>query len=306
MQRPIMRNISPIAPSTSSITGNNIAPQPNKLINTSGSKLIGGRKKNKDDYDYVDIDLNQQITPETWSVAVAYGNSGGGKTTFATTFPSPFFIATENGTSKSSGAPNGINIYKQQNVEPLTALFSILKKLEMEGPHEQRKTIVFDHLGALDRLFYIRAEGKLDDNKKLSSISYSSNLKIFDEWAKFFDQLTLTQNAMNAKVLFLCHDTGIEKNSPKKSQDKFTTFDLSAKVRSYLTKTADTIFHCYIEQNEHGNNVFKVACNSNPYSEAKNRMDIDEPMIVDRYNGYQTIMNAAEEAKAKLSLYEEK
>lgn len=134
------------------------------------------------------IDMYEPSKTGTFGVVV-YGASGSGKTTFASTFPDPFFIDADRGMRSLSGAYPRIRL--KDVPKPFTFVLQILQDAAAKrgpwapgGKLADKKTIIIDSITSLVD-DYLMPEALREDNRNVYSDKAS-----YDEYGKIKTRMT--------------------------------------------------------------------------------------------------------------------
>ena len=205
---------------------------------------------------------------------VLYGMEGIGKSSFASRFPTPIFIQTEDGLSQLDCARFPLSKNENDVVEKLDAL--------AYGNHDF-KTVVIDSLDWLERLIWdeVCSENKVENIEKIGfARGYTYALT---HWRKILEQLT-TLRERGMIVLLLAHAIAEDYNDPEVAGLKRFTPRLHKTARSLIAEYVDAVF---LATRKFGaakgdvNNPRIIRTDASPYQVAKSRYSIPAELPLD-------------------------
>lgn len=142
---------------------------------------------------------------------LVYGESGIGKTSFALTFPNPFFIDIEN------GLPPHITMPRVRDVTDMKKVYAGIAWL-CNQKHEF-KTLVIDSLDRMEPLLQALVASRIQPNAKVpADISGQHRFAIWpnidDEWKTFVKACNFLRKNKKMDIIYICHGQYVEINDP--------------------------------------------------------------------------------------------
>lgn len=205
---------------------------------------------------------------------VLYGMEGIGKSTFATNFPNPIFVQTEDGLSQLDVARFPLAKTTDAVVAQLTAL--VREKNDYQ-------TVVVDSLDWLERLIWddVCESNKVDSIEK---IGYGKGyVMALTRWRQILDLLT-TLHEQKKIVLLLAHALAEDYSDPEVTALKRFTPRLHKTVRSLIAEYVDAVFFAtrrFGAAKGDADNPRVVRSEATPYQVAKSRFSIPSEMPLD-------------------------
>ena len=203
---------------------------------------------------------------------VLYGMEGIGKSTFASRFPNPVFVQTEDGLgnidcAKFPLAQSAEDVYRQ-----LDALRS-----------SDFATVVLDSLDWLERLIWDQV-AKDEKVASIEKIGYGKGYVIaLTYWRKILDVLSAL-HAQNKIVLLLAHAVAEDYTDPEVANLKRFTPRLHKTARSLIAEYVDVILLAtrqFGAAKGDANNPRIVRTEASPYQVAKSRYAIPAELPLD-------------------------
>lgn len=205
---------------------------------------------------------------------VLYGMEGIGKSTFASRFPSPIFIQTEDGLAQIDCARFPLAKTTNDVVAQLDAL---------ANEKNDFATVVVDSLDWLERLIWddVCANAKVDSIEKIGYARGYTHALTF--WRKILEQLTTLRE--NGKIiLLLAHAIAEDYSDPEVAGLKRFTPRLHKTARSLIAEYVDAVF---LATRKFGaakgdvNNPRIIRTDASPYQVAKSRYSIPSELPLD-------------------------
>ena len=216
---------------------------------------------------------------------ILYGMEGIGKSTFASNFPAPVFIQTEDGLGM-------IDCAKFPLAKTFDDVYEELLALESE-PNEF-KTIVIDSLDWLERLIWdkVAQDSKVDN---IEQIAYGKGYTIaLTFWRIVVDHLAALRR-QGKIILLLARAVAEDYSDPEVSSLKRFTPRLHKTARSLLAEYVDVILlatRAFGAAKGDVNNPRVVRTEANPYQVAKSRYAIPAELPLDARAVLTAIKNA--------------
>lgn len=166
-----------------------------------------------------------------------YGTPGVGKSTFASQFPSPLFLALEDGTNQLDVA----RLFPKTFSEILQALSEL-----NEGKHEY-KSLVIDSVDHLEILIWDEVCRENKGVKNIADIPYGGGyVQALSKWKELGEQLKLLRNKMN--VVLIAHSIVKQINDPSLPMpyDKHV-IKLHQKAADYLKESVEAVLFANYE-----------------------------------------------------------
>jgi hypothetical protein len=163
--------------------------------------LPNKRTKEQHMIDLKSISVNNPKPPRV----TIYGSAGVGKTTFASTAPSPIFIITE----------DGLGDLKVPSFPLATSYDEVMEALTILGKEEhQFKTVVIDSLDWLENLVWQKTCQRLGV-PTIESPGYGKGyVEASVEWREFFKFLTALRDYKNMFVVMIAHGSIVRIEDP--------------------------------------------------------------------------------------------
>ena len=181
--------------------------------------------------------------PQVLSV-MAYGRSGTGKTTFASTFPKPILLldVREKGTDSVSNVPQ-LDVGEINDWEAFEAMYWYLAQEK-----HKYKTVVVDQITQLQDLAIVKAmkdDGK-DPKESISKRNWGQGAGLMKTW--LLNYRDLIDNGMH--VVFLAHDrmTSGEDDSGEDQIDPSVGARLMPSVASFVNGMVKIIGNTFIRE----------------------------------------------------------
>ena len=222
---------------------------------------------------------------------ILYGMEGIGKSTFASNFPSPIFIQTEDGLGM-------IDCAKFPLAKSFDEVFQELVALETE-PNEF-KTIVIDSLDWLERLIWdkVAQDSKVNNIEQIGfGKGYTMALTF---WRIVLDHLE-SLHKQGKIILLLAHAVAEDYSDPEVSSLKRFTPRLHKTARSLVAEYVDVILlatRSFGAAKGDQNNPRIVRTEASPYQVAKSRFSIPAELPLDADAVLYSIKQAQNEAKS--------
>jgi len=180
----------------------------------------------------------QDVTPLK-STLLLYGPPGSGKTTFASTFPGPYFLvpsisANEMKALTNSGLENNIVVFKDitEMVTQIKAFVKSVKAGELPDCH----SVVFDNLTSAQML----AEQELLEKTGKQKLEWAE----WAEFSKLWKGLLYELHSLDIIVIWITHST-VKEIKPSMGQ-AYTqgSFTLVGQSRDFIPSYSDMILYC--------------------------------------------------------------
>lgn len=219
---------------------------------------------------------------------VLYGMEGIGKSTFASHFPSPIFVQTEDGLGQ-------IDCAKFPLAPNAAFVFDCLDALANEKNDFQ--TVVIDSLDWLERLIWddVCSQNKVDS---IEQIGYGKGyVMALTHWRRVLDCLTRLHNQKKI-VLLLAHAIAEDYSDPEVSSLKRFTPRLHKTARSLVAEYVDLVLLAtrqYGAANGDANNPRIVRTEAAPFQVAKSRYAIPAELPLDA----NTVLSAIKQAQGE-------
>lgn len=193
--------------------------------------------------------LHKQESPLAPMLYV-YGNAGMGKSSLAATFPSPFFLMTEQAFPNNDRI-EGRAIYAKTYDELMDGLRSIYTILQEARASENKsdfpiiKTLVLDNMSGIDQL--IRNDIMATKGKKVELFAFGQGYELLkDYWVKEQGGLFKAIKAINEEfgIAVILIDHAIISGIALPGRDPFNRYcpATSPKITNHLMKLMDEIF----------------------------------------------------------------
>ena len=182
-----------------------------------------------------------------------YGNAGMGKSSLAATFPSPFFLMTEQAFPNDSRL-DGRSIYIKSYTELVESLRLIYGVLKADDNSELAiKTLVLDNISGIEQL--IRTDILATTGKKVEDFGFGQGYELLkDYWAKdkggIFKAIKSINEDFGVAIILIDHCNISSVTLP--GRDPFNRYAPAAtgKITNYLTKLMDEVMFIDVIYNE--------------------------------------------------------
>ena len=163
---------------------------------------------------------------------VLYGTSGIGKTTFASQFPTPVFVCTE----------DGLGQMEVQHFPMVTTLDEMMTYLvELLTEEHDRQTVVIDSLDWLERMIWAQV-AKDQGKTSIEEIGYAKGyIFALEHWGKFLTALDALRNHRSMMTVLISHALVKKFNSPITDPYDRYQLKLHEKAEALIREWADLV-----------------------------------------------------------------
>jgi hypothetical protein len=167
---------------------------------------------------------------------LVHGESGVGKTTFASTAPNPIYALTEDGTGT-------LEVDAFPLIRSADDLRSSLKSL-IEEEHNY-ETFVLDSVDHMEPLVWeeVCKDEKVDDIGKVNGPYFEGYRLALDKWRVILDQLNVLREQKNMAVILIAHSAPARRVDPETEGAMQMAPKLQKYANEYLCESMDCIFY---------------------------------------------------------------
>lgn len=239
-------------------------------------------------------------------IVMVHGKPGMGKSTWAAQAPNPIFVSLEEGT-------NTLDVARTPNINNWEEVINLLGELINEDHDYQ--TVVWDTVDAGEMLIW----KNICERENVKSIELAAGgfgkgykLALEEYWTWFVDGLKVLRDRKNVGSILLCHSidreqvTAQNENYLRSEPKLFVSSNGKTDVTDYLVSQCDAcgFFMADVKTIDNADKDRKLAKGGlrrlqhwypAPTHLAKNRYGIDEPLPLDKDNGFATFLAARKE-----------
>jgi hypothetical protein len=229
-----------------------------------------------------------------------YAAPGDGKTTFASSFPDPIFIQTEDGT------PTGVEFDTFGRIKNFSGVMEAIGSL-YEGDHNY-KTLVVDSISSLQPMIFAETCARGDEKgvakKSIEEFPYGKGYVFAQKvLAEFIDGINALRDERNMAIVLIAHAQIRRFDDPEtQSFDRYEV-DMHNKLSPIIERDMDCIFLLKKQTTiktqdvgfnkerayaEGGGSIF-IHTESRPAYVAKNRMGMPHKIRLEKTGGYSAV-----------------
>ena len=187
------------------------------------------------------------------STIILYGDAASGKSTFASTFPGPYFIvpaisANEMKVLKGSGLENNIVVF--DTITEMYEQVQVLAETIKQGKLPDCHTIVFDNLTSAQTL----AEQELREK----STGDSPGWKEWGEFSNLWKSMLYILHQLPVHIIWITHSQVKEEKPQHGIPHSVGTFTLIGKSKGFIPSNSDMILYCETRDEGAPNPAFRV------------------------------------------------